>query len=215
MVFRCLFWFGLYAAIFRSLLYEACGRIVNPIYGSAGLLWSGSWQLCQAAVEAVLSGAPIMQISAESAVSSMSPPLKAGDIRHVLKEENVAGASHGLHKVKSRGRFKRSSGKPRASASSDPEFEPSRCYLSEPSPDSIGNHGSGGEADTMSVETVEASLADAPREGSDVELELELTLGLEPIPKAQKACAVVGGKEEMVGSEDDTCKVELGLEYSD
>ncbi|XP_010492486.1 PREDICTED: LOB domain-containing protein 41-like [Camelina sativa] len=27
-------------AIFRSLLHEACGRIVNPIYGSVGLLWS-------------------------------------------------------------------------------------------------------------------------------------------------------------------------------
>ncbi|XP_074573434.1 LOB domain-containing protein 40-like [Curcuma longa] len=26
-------------AVFRSLLYEACGRIVNPIYGSVGLLW--------------------------------------------------------------------------------------------------------------------------------------------------------------------------------
>ncbi|XP_020088069.1 LOW QUALITY PROTEIN: LOB domain-containing protein 41-like [Ananas comosus] len=36
--------------IFRSLLYEACGRILNPIYGSVGLLWSGSWQLCQEAV---------------------------------------------------------------------------------------------------------------------------------------------------------------------
>ncbi|CAA6665403.1 unnamed protein product [Spirodela intermedia] len=43
-------------AIFRSLLYEACGRLVNPMYGSVGLLWSGSWHLCQAAVEAVLKG---------------------------------------------------------------------------------------------------------------------------------------------------------------
>ncbi|CAL9767990.1 unnamed protein product [Musa acuminata subsp. burmannicoides] len=30
-------------AIFRSLLYEACGRIINPIYGAAGLLCSGTW----------------------------------------------------------------------------------------------------------------------------------------------------------------------------
>ncbi|KAJ4874573.1 LOB domain-containing protein 42 [Raphanus sativus] len=28
-------------AIFRSLLYEACGRIVNPVDGSVGLMWSG------------------------------------------------------------------------------------------------------------------------------------------------------------------------------
>ncbi|KAJ9677023.1 hypothetical protein PVL29_022157 [Vitis rotundifolia] len=208
-------------AIFRSLLYEACGRIVNPIYGSAGLLWSGSWQLCQAAVEAVLSGAPIMQISAESAVSSMSPPLKAGDIRHVSKDENSAGSSHELHKVKSRGRFKRSSGKPRARVESAAEFDESagvilsRCYKSELSRDSrVSHRGSreSGEADSMSVETVEASLVKPTRDGSDVEL--ELTLGLEPIPKVQKACAVVREKEEMAGSEDDTCKVELALEYS-
>lgn len=95
-------------AIFRSLLYEACGRIVNPIYGSVGLLWSGSWQLCQAAVEAVLKGAPITQITSEAAVISHGPPLKAYDIRHVSKDENSA-ASTDLHKVvKSRCRFKRS-----------------------------------------------------------------------------------------------------------
>ncbi|KAL3630339.1 hypothetical protein CASFOL_023323 [Castilleja foliolosa] len=49
------------SAIFRSLLYEACGRIVNPIHGSVGLIWSGSWGLCQQAVDAVLRGAPITQ----------------------------------------------------------------------------------------------------------------------------------------------------------
>ncbi|GJM89930.1 hypothetical protein PR202_ga06160 [Eleusine coracana subsp. coracana] len=51
--------------VFRSLLYEACGRIVNPIYGSVGLLWSGKWHLCQAAVDAVLKGDPILKISAD------------------------------------------------------------------------------------------------------------------------------------------------------
>lgn len=169
----------------------------------------------------MLSGAPIMQISAESAVSSMSPPLKAGDIRHVSKDENSAGSSHELHKVKSRGRFKRSSGKPRARVESAAEFDESagvilsRCYKSELSRDSRVSHpGSreSGEADSMSVETVEASLVKPTRDGSDVEL--ELTLGLEPIPKVQKARAVVREKEEMAGSEDDTCKVELALEYS-
>lgn len=106
-------------AIFRSLLYEACGRIVNPIYGSVGLLWSGSWQMCQTAVEAVLKGTPIVQISSETAADTPSPPLKTYDIRHVFKEENIssapgsAGASSGsdlLHKVankSTRTRFKR------------------------------------------------------------------------------------------------------------
>ncbi|KDP41635.1 hypothetical protein JCGZ_16042 [Jatropha curcas] len=43
-------------ALFQSLLFEACGRTVNPINGAVGLLWSGNWHVCQAAVETVLSG---------------------------------------------------------------------------------------------------------------------------------------------------------------
>ncbi|KAF7021173.1 hypothetical protein CFC21_034162, partial [Triticum aestivum] len=50
-------------ALFRSLLYEACGRMVNPVYGSVGLLWSGQWGACQAAVEAVLKGRPIVRVT--------------------------------------------------------------------------------------------------------------------------------------------------------
>ncbi|XP_028126601.1 LOB domain-containing protein 41-like [Camellia sinensis] len=97
---------------FGSLLYEACGRIVNPIYGAAGLLWSGNWHLCHAAVEAVLHGSPIVQLSPDSELSTMSPPLKACDIRHVSKDESSA-ASRDLHKVKCRSQFKRAAGKPK------------------------------------------------------------------------------------------------------
>lgn len=43
-------------ALFQSLLYEACGRTVNPVFGAVGLLWSGNWGVCQAAVETVLKG---------------------------------------------------------------------------------------------------------------------------------------------------------------
>ncbi|KAL1208783.1 LOB domain-containing protein 40 [Cardamine amara subsp. amara] len=79
-------------AIFRSLLYEACGRIVNPIYGSVGLLWSGNWHLCQAAVEAVMRGSPVTPIACDAAVTGQAPPFnnKLCDIRHVSsKDENV------------------------------------------------------------------------------------------------------------------------------
>lgn len=94
--------------IFRSLLYEACGRIVNPIYGSVGLLWSNNWQMCQAAVEAVLSGKPIVQVSSEDAAADRPPPLKAYDIRHVSTSPAADGR---LHKVAKPGRtrFKRAS----------------------------------------------------------------------------------------------------------
>jgi hypothetical protein len=95
--------------IFRSLLYEACGRIVNPIYGSVGLLWSNNWQMCQAAVEAVLTGKPIVQVSSEDAAADRTPPLRAYDIRHVLA--SPAAADGRLHKVAKAGRtrFKRAS----------------------------------------------------------------------------------------------------------
>ena len=46
----------LYAALFQSLLFEACGRTVNPVNGAVGLLWTGNWHVCQAAVETVLRG---------------------------------------------------------------------------------------------------------------------------------------------------------------
>ncbi|KAJ4788652.1 LOB domain-containing protein [Rhynchospora pubera] len=91
------------AAIFKSLLYEACGRIVNPVYGSVGLLWSGQWQLCQAAVESVLKGAPITQLAtATTSTMTSVAPIKASDIRHLANRKN-----HGvidLHKVNARSR---------------------------------------------------------------------------------------------------------------
>ncbi|CAH1426086.1 unnamed protein product [Lactuca virosa] len=46
-------------ALFQSLLFEACGRTVNPVNGAVGLLWTGNWHVCQSAVETVLRGGSI------------------------------------------------------------------------------------------------------------------------------------------------------------
>ncbi|KAF9621219.1 hypothetical protein IFM89_016713 [Coptis chinensis] len=43
-------------ALFQSLLFEACGRTVNPVNGAVGLLWTGNWNICQASVDTVLRG---------------------------------------------------------------------------------------------------------------------------------------------------------------
>ncbi|KAG0485455.1 hypothetical protein HPP92_009534 [Vanilla planifolia] len=43
-------------ALFQSLLFEACGRTINPVHGAVGLLWTGNWHLCQAAADTVLRG---------------------------------------------------------------------------------------------------------------------------------------------------------------
>ncbi|KAJ0240819.1 LOB domain-containing protein 39 [Hirschfeldia incana] len=50
-------------ALFQSLLFEACGRTVNPVNGAAGMLGTGNWHVCQAAVETVLRGGTLRPIS--------------------------------------------------------------------------------------------------------------------------------------------------------
>ncbi|KAJ4847934.1 hypothetical protein Tsubulata_031378, partial [Turnera subulata] len=82
-------------SIFRSLLYEACGRIVNPVNGSVGLLWTGDWAQCQSAVDAVLSGSPIMEAPPPPPSDGSLPNLdlltpKRYDIRHVARDPNAA-----------------------------------------------------------------------------------------------------------------------------
>lgn len=91
-----------FLAIFKSLLYEACGRMVNPVYGSVGLLCSGDWDRCQAAVDAVLTGTMNVETNA--------PPSNANvlccDIRHVCTDTNLAAPGE-PRKVKARSRFKK------------------------------------------------------------------------------------------------------------
>ncbi|AEE86808.1 LOB domain-containing protein 39 [Arabidopsis thaliana] len=50
-------------ALFQSLLFEACGRTVNPVNGAVGMLWTRNWHVCQAAVETVLRGGTLRPIS--------------------------------------------------------------------------------------------------------------------------------------------------------
>lgn len=59
-------------ALFQSLLYEACGRTVNPVNGAVGLLWNGNWQLCQAAVETVLKGGTLRPPQSSSVIPTCS-----------------------------------------------------------------------------------------------------------------------------------------------
>ncbi|CAA3001129.1 Hypothetical predicted protein [Olea europaea subsp. europaea] len=50
-------------AVFQSLLYEAAGRTVNPVNGAVGLLSTGNWHVCQAAVDTILQGGTLRPIS--------------------------------------------------------------------------------------------------------------------------------------------------------
>lgn len=220
-------------AIFRSLLYEACGRMVNPIYGSVGLLWSGQWQLCQAAIEAVLKGAPITPIPTEAAANS--PPIQgAYDIRHVSKDEhahsNNSSAAAGLHRVKpTRTRFKRvgSKSKPASKAESAAatalqvmaaaeSTRPDSAELngSSTSHDSTVSHpdepGSTTHTSLVSTDvTVDAAEVVVEREnGDDGEVELELTLGFgcDSGVKAESMSRKVNNNDDQV-----VCGMGLGL----
>ncbi|TKY46526.1 LOB domain-containing protein 41 [Spatholobus suberectus] len=225
-------------AIFRSLLYEACGRIVNPIYGSVGLLWSGSWQLCQAAVEAVLKGEPITPITSEAATNGQGPPLKAYDIRHVSRNDNSANQTQ---KAKTRSRFKRTGGtliKPKASKGTgfvptEPEanrtasHESALSHLSEAAAMVEGERESKESESVVSVETSNlfheepesvAKVSDRTGENGG-EIGLELTLGFEPFSRAYhvvpvKKRRIIELKSCGDSAEKESCKTELGLEYS-
>ena len=104
--YRFFFPFG--TAIFRSLLYEACGRMVNPIFGSVGLLCSGNWQLCQAAVESILKGCPIHPIIVDS--SGIQMPTERCNTNPSVRSTLMETITNELHKVKTKGRFKRRKG---------------------------------------------------------------------------------------------------------
>ncbi|XP_011070804.1 LOB domain-containing protein 40-like [Sesamum indicum] len=182
---------------FRSLLYEACGRIINPVYGSVGLMCSGDWPRCQAAVEAVLQGAPLMkQVIGDDDYSSTPaqgqypvPPLQGCDIRH-LSKDSLAAVQH----VRTRNRFKRS--KSQAESMAVKYLMGSEAKFTITGWDCGDNHKDFGEElkrapshDSFSVETVEPTLANRDEqsirgvktEPQTTEIGLELTLSLNPI----------------------------------
>lgn len=68
---------------------------MNPVDGSVGLMWSGNWAQCQAAVDAVLNGLPITNTPLPSASAShqIIPPHRTYDIRHVAKDPTTGGES--------------------------------------------------------------------------------------------------------------------------
>ena len=166
-------------AIFRSLLYEACGRIINPVHGSVEMLCSGNWLRCQAAVDSVLNGSSITQAPRyEEGATHTIMPLKGCDIRHLSKNSKD---------VQSRTRFKRSGGPGRGKS----RLVSVAKLSTEPTQYSISGWGEAPSLNTdlFSMETVEVSWknrADTNRvvksETRNEECEaLELSLGFNQV----------------------------------
>lgn len=111
----------LITAIFRSLLWEACGRAVDPISGSVGLLCSGDWNLCLDAEGAVFRGLPIAGKPSEANSSRLiDQPAKAYDTRHFSKVSKPP-THENLNRVAAPKLFDRS-------AKSTPEPQPSFVF---------------------------------------------------------------------------------------
>ena len=182
--------------------------MLNPVYGSVGLLWSGNWQLCQSAVESVLRGMPIAQ---PPPAATAVPPLRTCDIRHVARRQAAdqgAVAAAALHRManSSRGQFKRSGAHRSAAAGCDSAIElvfsqPSAAMLADvrqarplnwaprqPSQEySAGSHdavpethSNAASVDTVEVSHVSQSEPEPPRESDERADGLDLTLGLSP-----------------------------------
>ncbi|GLU13462.1 hypothetical protein SLE2022_300980 [Rubroshorea leprosula] len=79
-------------ALFQSLLFEACGRTVNPVNGAVGLLWTGNWHVCQAAMETVLRGGtlrPIPEFMAPAAAPDEASEATCKDILKLQETTNL------------------------------------------------------------------------------------------------------------------------------
>ncbi|KAK4785445.1 hypothetical protein SAY86_002134 [Trapa natans] len=186
-------------AIFRSLLYEACGRVINPVYGAVGLLWSGNWSQCQDAVDSILKGSShIMRHPTLSTSSNQTlPEMRPWDIRHVPKIAAAPSATsiNDLYKVRSEPRFKLSFPRP---DETKPEtrwlYEMARCestWKSEPVHKRDSPEGEVTDSG-FSVETIETSAAtgsasnqilrfSSPKNTQiDQSVKLELSLGTGP-----------------------------------
>ncbi|XP_058737806.1 LOB domain-containing protein 42-like [Vicia villosa] len=152
-------------AVFRSLLYEASGRLVNPTHGALGLFWTGEWSRCEAAVEAVLTGSDINKAIGDDEKTSLTTLMEENhalpvpttyDIRHVAKGTNVD--------IKEKTQFKRVGQifkiKPRGG------FVNSGTLLKS-------------FLENTNVETMEASSANQlePNEAVETQVNLELSLG--------------------------------------
>ncbi|KAK4430213.1 LOB domain-containing protein 42 [Sesamum alatum] len=181
----------LHPEIFKSLLYEACGRIINPVHGSVGLMCSGNWPRCHAAVEAVLQGAPlVMQLPGDD--DSAAHP-HGCDIRHLSKDSSTS-----LRRIRTRNRFKRTAAHAKTQvdsiaadlvmSESEGNFTITGWDCGEDSKNFGGEVKRPPSRDSFSVETVEPALANRneqpvrgvkPEELTS-EIGLDLTLGMNP-----------------------------------
>ena len=187
---------------------------MNPIYGSVGLLWSGNWQLCQSAVEAVMKGEPITEMATDAATSGQGPPLKMYDIRHIAKDENSPAAAAAAGSTdRKRGKTRRAKrvaavAKPAESGGGEASHHSSLSHQSEVV---VAPHE--GESKESESNNSEVMTFSPPAVQGSGEIKLDLTLGLEPVSRADHVVPVKKRKMGVFSTwqEESSCKTDLVL----
>ncbi|KAI4995656.1 hypothetical protein ZWY2020_035559 [Hordeum vulgare] len=179
-------------ALFRSLLYEACGRATNPVYGASGLFSTGNWEACQAAVQAVLEGRRIPQVGADQAAPH--PGLTAAYGVRRIPKDTIDRAPAAL-RVSRAGRtsFKRAS--PSSSAAGRNGSDCSHDHVVEDdgkAPEDMHKRGesssSEAEAGSHVSQAAQSASATVPQVAQDDgEIGLELTLGFGPATRVLRS----------------------------
>jgi hypothetical protein len=153
-----------FSAVFKSLLYESCGRLVNPTYGALGLFWTGQWNRCEAAVEAVLTGSNINDVTVVDGQTSSCTLIaqnhfipRTYDIRHVARHTNMD--------IKEKAEFKRvgSTFKPKPHVGLVDKATLLRSVLES--------------CNVKTIETNSSMIETEPNETAETQVNLELTLG--------------------------------------
>ncbi|KAL8027617.1 hypothetical protein ABFS82_14G104500 [Erythranthe guttata] len=83
-------------ALFQSLLFEACGRTVNPVNGAVGLLSTGNWHVCQSAVQTVLRGGVPLPLPEFSGLAAGNQSPEANNYNSGSINTDLYGGSSGL-----------------------------------------------------------------------------------------------------------------------
>ncbi|KAF7049920.1 hypothetical protein CFC21_058370 [Triticum aestivum] len=188
-------------ALFRSLLYEACGRAASPVYGASGLFSTGNWEACQAAVQAVLEGRRIPQVAADQAAPHPGL-LAAYGVRRIPKD-GIDRASAAL-RVSPAGRasFKRASSSSSSAARSKRDGGHEEASAGSSHDHGVEDDGkalaaeqkrgqsssSEAEAGSHVSQAEQSASATVPQVAEDDgEIDLELTLGFGPATRVLRS----------------------------
>lgn len=77
--------------MFRSFLFEAAGRAVNPLTGVIGLYITGKWPVCLLAVDMILKGGKVLPLHIVHEPQAQPPIANNQNASIMIGSSNPAG----------------------------------------------------------------------------------------------------------------------------